>query len=175
MEPLGGPYWSTGRAGAGCGCGCCLGCACDAEFCCCCCFSDCCGCCWGGSLDALTANMVASTMCGSMVMVTVPTLVMLSFGGFLGSSWRTPLRLYGLVQYFSNRPSLIHFWRERESDSARTPLLAGKSVAVLLAGRYAHGTTRLPLRDGLIFLGRQVAGLRMLHRRQRLSDLDRRG
>lgn len=55
-------------------------------------------------------------------MVTWPILVMLSLGGFLGSSWTTPFFLTGLVQYFSKRPSLIHFCRDRESDSARTPL-----------------------------------------------------
>lgn len=55
-------------------------------------------------------------------MVTVPTLDMLSLGGFFGSSFRTPLRLCGFVQYLAKRPSLIHLFRDRERDSARTPL-----------------------------------------------------
>lgn len=55
-------------------------------------------------------------------MVTWPTLAMLSLGGFLASSWITPFFLVGFVQYFSKRPSLIHLWRDRASDSARTPL-----------------------------------------------------
>lgn len=66
--------------------------------------------------------MVASIMCGSIVIVTVPTFDMVSLGGFLGSSLMTPLRLCGFVQYLAKRPSLIHFWRDRERDSARTPL-----------------------------------------------------
>lgn len=81
MKPFGGPYWSTGRAATGCFCTVCGCCFPAADVCC------------LGSFDALTAYMVASTMCGSMVMVTMPTLVMLSLGGFLGSSCRTPLRL----------------------------------------------------------------------------------
>jgi hypothetical protein len=44
-------------------------------------------------LASLTTYMVASKMCGSMVMVTLPTRVMLSLGGFFGSSFSTPLRL----------------------------------------------------------------------------------
>lgn len=47
---------------------------------------------------------------------------MLSLGGLLGSSFTTPFRLDGFVQYFSNIPSWIHFERDRESESARTPL-----------------------------------------------------
>lgn len=54
--------------------------------------------------------------------MTWPILVMLSFGGLLGSSTTTPFFLYGLVQYFSNMPSLIHFRRDRTNDSDRTPL-----------------------------------------------------
>lgn len=85
IDPLGGPYWRTGRASAGCFC-CFCGCdfgagAGDGD---CFCAEDGGGSC-GGSFDALTANMVASTICGSIVIVTVPTLVMLSFGGLLGS------------------------------------------------------------------------------------------
>lgn len=55
-------------------------------------------------------------------MVTVPSLYMESFGGFLGSSMSTPFFLCGFVQCFSKRPSLSHRWRERDKDSARTPL-----------------------------------------------------
>lgn len=67
--------------------------------------------------------------------MTWPILVMVSFGGLFGSSTTTPFFLYGFVQYFSNSPSLIHFRRERTSDSAKTPLcylmsvcMAGKST-----------------------------------------------
>lgn len=67
-------------------------------------------------------------MCGSMVIVTVPTRVIESFGGFLGSSIMTPLRLCGFVQYFSKRPSLIHFCRERARDSVKTPLCKRKGL-----------------------------------------------
>jgi hypothetical protein len=66
--------------------------------------------------------MVASKTCGSTVMVTWPSLVMLSFGGLFGSSITTPFRFVGFDQYFSNIPSLIHFCRDRKRDSARTPL-----------------------------------------------------
>jgi hypothetical protein len=87
IEPFGGPYWMIGRI---------------------CCWFEVCDCCWAFAFP-LIAYIVASTTCGSMVMVTVPILDMVSFGGFLGSSVRTPFRLCGLVQYFSNRPSLVHF------------------------------------------------------------------
>lgn len=66
--------------------------------------------------------MVASNVCGSIVIVTVPAFVMLSLGGFLGSSLMTPFRLCGFVQYFSNKPSLIQRLRDLDRDSARTPL-----------------------------------------------------
>ena len=102
IEPFGGPYWMIGLV---CGCDC-----------------DGCGCSFGRDLGSLTTNIVASIMCGSIAIVRVPTLVMLSLGGFLGSSLTTPFRLWGFVQYFSKRPSWIHLWRDRESDSARTPL-----------------------------------------------------
>jgi hypothetical protein len=66
-------------------------------------------------------------------MVTWPSLVMLSLGGLLGSSISTPFRLDGFVQYFSNMPSLIHLFRDRERDSARTPL--GVRVSKRTTGR----------------------------------------
>lgn len=55
-------------------------------------------CCFAGvvlifDFGSLTIYMVASTTCGSIIMVTRPTFVMVSFGGFLGSSMSTPLRL----------------------------------------------------------------------------------
>jgi len=53
--------------------------------------------------------MTASKTCGSTVIVTVPSFVMLSLDGLFGSSMTTPLRLVGLDQYFSNMASLIHF------------------------------------------------------------------
>lgn len=78
--------------------------------------------CGGGGLGSLTANMVASKTCGSTVIVTGPSFIMVSLEGLLGSSMTTPFRLEGLDQYFSNIPSLIHRCRERERDSANTPL-----------------------------------------------------
>jgi hypothetical protein len=75
-----------------------------------------------GGLGSLIVNIVASKTCGSTVMVTDPTLIMLSLGGFFGSSYITPFLLYGLVQYFSKMPSLIHFCRDRPRDSDNTPL-----------------------------------------------------
>jgi hypothetical protein len=87
--------------------------------------SGCCCCCWfwgRRGLGSFTTYIVASTTCGSIVIVTTPTLVMLSLGGFLGSSWTTPLRLCGFVQYFSKSPSWVHFCRDRDSDSVSTPL-----------------------------------------------------
>lgn len=58
MIPFGGPYCSIGR-NTGCG---------------------------AGGFGSLTAYIVASKMCGSRVMVTWPTLVILSLEGLLGSS-----------------------------------------------------------------------------------------
>ena len=58
-----------------------------------------------GGLGSLTANIVASMTCGSTVMVTLPSFIMLSLGGLLGSSLTTPFRLDGFDQYFSNMPS----------------------------------------------------------------------
>lgn len=58
-----------------------------------------------GGLISLTAYMVASRTCGSIVMVTWPILVMLSLGGLFGSSLTMPLRFVGFVQYFSKMPS----------------------------------------------------------------------
>jgi len=51
---------------------------------------------------------------------------MLSLGGLLGSSMTTPFRLTGFDQYFSKMLSLIHLWRERVRESARTPLRRGR-------------------------------------------------
>jgi hypothetical protein len=55
-------------------------------------------------------------------MVTWPSFVMLSLGGFLGAAVTTPFLLVGFVQYFSNMKSVIHLERERRIDSAMTPL-----------------------------------------------------
>ena len=100
MAPPEGPYMSTGR--------------------------------FGGSTDAgfgsRTPYMVASNMCGSTVMITWPSLTMESLAGFLGSSAVTPRRFEGLDQYFSKMPSLIHLLRDRDRDSARTPLCLGQCV-----------------------------------------------
>lgn len=71
MAPFGGPYCTMGRSvvgGAG-GCG----------------------------FGSLTANMVASKTCGSTVMVTVPSFIMLSLGGLFGSSMTTPFFFVGFV------------------------------------------------------------------------------
>lgn len=74
------------------------------------------------ALGSFTAYMVASITWGSTVIVIWPILDMVSFAGLLESSLTTPFRLVGFVQYFSNTPSCIHFWRDRKSDSAMTPL-----------------------------------------------------
>ncbi len=76
----------------------------------------------GAGFGSFTAYMVASNTCGSTVIVTWPILVIVSLGGLLESSFTTPFRLVGFVQYFSNTPSFIHFWRDLDSDSAITPL-----------------------------------------------------
>ena len=73
-------------------------------------------------LGSRTPYIVASIVCGSTVMSTWPSLTMESLAGFLGSSAATPRRFEGLDQYFSKMPSLIHLLRDRESDSASTPL-----------------------------------------------------
>ena len=91
MTPFGGPYSRIGRLSDG-GLG-------------------------GGGFGSLTANIVASKTCGSQVIVTWPNLTMLSFGGLLGSSITAPLFFMGLVQYFSNICSLIHWLRDRTKDS----------------------------------------------------------
>lgn len=98
MAPLGGPYCMMGRN---------VACVVGAT---------------GGGLGSLIAHMVASKTCGSMVMVTCPSLDMLSLGGLLGSSMTTPFFFVGLVQYFSKMPSAIHRCRDRVRDSANTPL-----------------------------------------------------
>jgi hypothetical protein len=54
------------------------------------------------------------------VIVTVPSLTMLSFGGL--SSFTAPLRFDGFVQYFSNMVSLMYLARDRDNDSRSTPL-----------------------------------------------------
>lgn len=111
-------------------------------------------------------------MCGSIVIVTVPTFDMVSLGGFLGSSLMTPLRLCGFDQYLAKRPSLIHFWRDRERDSARTPL--HRRVY-----QYEDSTVwirfNLPLADRLVILRRQVFGLRDFNGGERLACLNRLG
>lgn len=99
MTPFGGPYSRIGRFSVG-GFG-------------------------GGGLGSLTANIVASKTCGSTVIVTWPSLTMLSLGGLLGSSMTAPLFFIGFVQYFSNICSVIHWLRDRTKDSWRTPLRSG--------------------------------------------------
>ena len=97
MTPFGGPYWIMGRDVGGGGAG-------------------------GGGFGSFTTYMVASKTCGSTVITTWPTLLMLSLGGLFGSSIRTPLRFEGFDQYFWKKPSVIHLFRERDRDSDRTPL-----------------------------------------------------
>lgn len=71
---------------------------------------------------SLTAYIITSKMCGSIVMVHWPSFVIESLGGLSGLSFETPFFLVGFVQYLSNMPSLIHFFRERSTDSTITPL-----------------------------------------------------
>lgn len=84
----------------------------------------------GAGLGSRTPYIVASNTCGSTVINTWPSLTMESFDGFFGSSVATPRRFDGLDQYFSKIPSLIHFKRDRDKDSARTPL-RGMLVLIL--------------------------------------------
>lgn len=76
-----------------------------------------------GGLGSLIAQRVTSKTCGSIVIVQGPILLMVSLGGFLGSSVAFFFRP-GFVQYFSKSPSASHLCRDRLSDSARTPLRA---------------------------------------------------
>ncbi len=75
----------------------------------------------GRGFGSLIAYITASKICGSTVMVQVPSFVIVSFAGLLVKSG-APFFFVGFVQYFSNMPSLSHFARDRCSDSARTPL-----------------------------------------------------
>jgi hypothetical protein len=82
--------------------------------------------CWetggtGRGLGSLIAYITASKMCGSTVIVQVPSFVIVSFAGLFVKSG-APFFFVGFVQYFSKMPSLSHFARDRCSDSARTPL-----------------------------------------------------
>jgi len=59
------------------------------------------------------------------VIVHWPILLIESFGGFLSSSAGVASLDFffdGFVQYFSNMPSLNHFFRDRSRDSAITRL-----------------------------------------------------
>lgn len=116
MTPFGGPYCMMGRSLLGGG--------------------------GGGGFGSLTPYMVASKTCGSTVMVTCPSLVMLSFGGLLGSSITTPFRFVGLDQYFSNIPSVVHFCRDRARDSASTPLRR-RQLLVIVQWRPGRQQTHL--------------------------------
>jgi hypothetical protein len=85
MVPFGGPYWIMGRT------------------------SDSGG---GGSRiqgPSLIAKTVASSRCGPIDISTAPSLNMLCFGGFFGSSIVTPFRFTGLDHHFSNMFSPTHF------------------------------------------------------------------
>jgi hypothetical protein len=66
--------------------------------------------------------MEASKMCGSTVIVQVPSFVIESFEGLFAGCSITPFFFTGFVQYFSNMPSLSHFCRDRCNESGRTPL-----------------------------------------------------
>lgn len=69
------------------------------------------------------AYITASKMCGSTVMVQVPSFVIESFGGLFAGSGTAPFFLaLGFVQYRSKMPSLSHFCFDRVSDSRKTPL-----------------------------------------------------
>ena len=98
--PPGGPYWIMGRY---------MGC-------------------WeaggigGRGFGSLIANIEASKMCGSTVIVQVPSLVMESLEGLFAGCSTTPFFFTGFVQYFSNMPSLSHFCRDLCNESGRTPL-----------------------------------------------------
>lgn len=95
------------------------------------------------------------------MIVTWPIFAILSLGGLWGSSLTTPFRFVGFVQYLSKMPSWIHFWRDLERDSAKTPLR--KQVTMQPATML--GTVDIPLLDGLVLLAREVFRLWMLYGR----------
>lgn len=66
--------------------------------------------------------MVASKVCGSTVIEQLPSFVIESFAGLSGGASGAPFFFVGLVQYFSNMPSLSHFARDLCNDSTKTPL-----------------------------------------------------
>ncbi len=93
---------------------------------------------------SLTAYIVASKIWGSIVIVTGPSFVIESLGGLFGGASGAPFLFVGLVQNFSNMPSLSHFCRERCKDSARTPLGKPSQVSYdFVAGRvWSYFTSR---------------------------------
>jgi hypothetical protein len=83
--------------------------------------------CWAGGFvgrgfGSLIAYIEASKMCGSTVIVHVPSFVIDSLGGLFGGCSVLPFLFTGFVQYFSNMPSLSHFCRDLCNESGRTPL-----------------------------------------------------
>ena len=76
----------------------------------------------GRGVGSLIANIEASKMCGSTVIVHVPSFVIDSLGGLFGGTSGAPFLFTGFVQYFSNMPSLSHFCRDLCNESGRTPL-----------------------------------------------------
>ena len=82
---------------------------------------------------SLIAYMTASKVCGSQVIVQVPSFVMVSFPGLFSTSG-APFFFVTLVQYLSKMPSLIQFCRDRLSDSASTPLERNRLARILEPG-----------------------------------------
>src|ERR1700712_5690116 len=78
--------------------------------------------CTGFGVVSLIAYIVASKICGSTVIVQLPSFVIESLAG-LSAGWSgSPFFFFGLVQYFSKIPSLSHFCLDLCRDSTRTPL-----------------------------------------------------
>lgn len=67
-----------------------------------------------------------------MIIWQVPTLLIVSLGGFLPSICSL-LVFLGFVQYRSNMPSLSHFFLDRSKDAKSTELLRRKRSQFLLS------------------------------------------
>jgi hypothetical protein len=121
--------------------------------------------CWaerfvGRGFGSLIAYIEASKMCGSTVIVHVPSFVIDSLGGLLGGCSVLPFLFTGFVQYFSNMPSLSHFCRDLCNESGRTPL-CHQSVYLPKVG---HADS--PFRDRLKLFCRQIYWLGLIDSRE---------
>lgn len=84
-------------------------------------------------------------MSGSMVIVHAPISFIQFFCGLLGGGGGASLRVDVLAQYLSKKAPDIHFWRDRSSEAASTPLYH-MLMSCSTAAQYdmgAHRTLRL--------------------------------